>query len=118
MKKISHTRDVFGLAGADSISMKSGYQVVLRYIGAWLRFLISHGKPDMHIVWLRTHQWDLSRALRRLLSGQHPHPPGRWPTSKTGSYLMDQLLWHDSPLTVLRGLAKYPLARLQDRLLP
>lgn len=55
-----------------------------------LRFLIDHGKPNMHIVWLRAHQWDLSRALRRLLSGQHPHPPGRWPTSKTGSYLMDQ----------------------------
>lgn len=86
-----------------------------------LRFLIGHGKPDMDLVWLRAHQWELSRALRRLLSGRHPrkaHTPGRWLTSKTGSYLMGQLLWHDSPLTVLRGLAKYSLARLQDRLLP
>ena len=86
-----------------------------------LRFLIGHGKPDMDIVWLRAHQWELSRALRRLLSGRHPQKaptPGRWSASKTVSYLMQQLLWHDSPLTVLRGLAKYSLARLQDRLLP
>ncbi|MFZ1573728.1 MAG: nucleotidyltransferase family protein [Chromatiaceae bacterium] len=86
-----------------------------------LRFLIGHGKPNMDLVWLRAHQWELSRALRRLLSGRHPQKaptPGRWSTSKTVSYLMHQLPWHDSPLTVLRGLAKYSLARAQDRLLP
>ena len=86
-----------------------------------LRFLIGHGKPDMDIVWLRAHQWELSRALRRLLSGRHPQKaptPGWWSASKTVSYLMGQFLWHDSPLTVLRGLAKYALARVRDRLWP
>jgi hypothetical protein len=86
-----------------------------------LLFLIGYGKPDMDIVWLRARQWELSRALHRLLSERHPQmarAPSCSPASKTGSYLMGQLLWHDSPLTVLRGLAKYSLARLQDRLLP
>jgi hypothetical protein len=86
-----------------------------------LRFLIDHGKPDMDIIRSRARQWELSRALRRLLSGRYPQearPPGAWSASNTGAYLMRQLLWHDSPLTVLRGLAKYSLARLLDRLFP
>jgi hypothetical protein len=84
-----------------------------------LRFLVDHGKPDMAVVWARAQQWELLHALRRLLSGRHPQealPPKAWPASSTGAYLVGQLMWHDKPLTVLRGLAKYSLARLRDRL--
>jgi hypothetical protein len=84
-----------------------------------LRFLVDYGKPNMDIVWARAQQWELSHALRRLLSERYPQealPPKAWPASSTGAYLVGQLMWHDKPLTVLRGLAKYTLARLRDRL--
>jgi hypothetical protein len=84
-----------------------------------LRFLIDHGKPDMEVVWTRAQQWELSHALRRLLSGRYPQevsPSSTWSASKTGTYLMGQLLWHDRLLTLLRGLGRYSLARLRDRL--
>lgn len=86
-----------------------------------LRFLIDRGKPDMDIVRSRARQWELSRALRRLLGGRHPQEasvPGAWSASATGTYLIGQLLWHDKPFTVLRGLAKYSRARLLDWLFP
>lgn len=81
-----------------------------------LWFLVNHGKPDMEIVWSRARQWELSCALRRLLSGRYPQsrsqPPG------PAVYLASQALWHDNFITVLRGLAKYSYARLLDRLYP
>ena len=86
-----------------------------------LRFLIENGKPDMDMVWKRAQEWGLSRALRRLLNGQYPkitYLSGEWSASKTGAYILDQLFWHDNLLTALRGLAKYSLARLRDRLSP
>lgn len=86
-----------------------------------IRFIIENGKPDMDIVRLRASQWELSRAIRRLLSDQHPqqgHSPGEWSTSKLAAYLIGQFLWHDNPLTILHGLAKYSQARLLDWLFP
>lgn len=83
-----------------------------------LRFLINHGKPDMDIIWSRAHQWELSHALRRLLSGRYPQEARPPSAGSASAYLMGQLLWHDSLRTVLRGLAKYSLARLLDRLFP
>ncbi|AAU92987.1 hypothetical protein MCA0893 [Methylococcus capsulatus str. Bath] len=81
-----------------------------------LWFLLNHGRPDMAAVWSRAQQWELSRALRRLLKGHYPaaknKPPGPF------VYLANQALWHDSFLTVLRGVAKYSYARLLDRLYP
>jgi hypothetical protein len=86
-----------------------------------LMFLIDRGKPNMDVVRSRARDWELSRALRRLLSGQHPQNPvvpTKHTASKTATYLLGQLMWHDNPLTVLRGLAKYSLARSKDRLAP
>jgi hypothetical protein len=79
-----------------------------------LWFLINHGKPDIDLVRLRAHQWELTRALRRLSNRQYPrskiHPRG------PAAYLSAQLLWHDNLVTVVRGLAKYSYARLLDQL--
>ena len=83
-----------------------------------LHFLLECGKPDMDIVRVRARQWELSRALRRLLDGRYPREvaaSGDWSASRTATYLLGQVLWHDSPLTVLRGLGNYGLARLRDR---
>ena len=83
-----------------------------------LHFLLECGKPDMNIVRVRARQWELSRALRRLLDGRYPQEAvasGDWSASRTATYLLGQVLWHDSLLTVLRGLANYGLARLRDR---
>jgi hypothetical protein len=86
-----------------------------------LKFLVDRGKPNMNVVRSRARDWELSRALRRLLSGRHPQNPvlpRRYTPAKTAAYLLGQLMWHDNPLTVLRGLAKYSLARCKDRLAP
>ena len=86
-----------------------------------LRFLIEHGKPDMDTVQLRAKQWGLSRALDRLSNQSYPPKTNnshRWSTPKTVFYLANQWFWHDSPATFLKGLAKYSIARLLDRLFP
>lgn len=84
-----------------------------------LHFLVDHGKPDMDIVWSRARQWELSHALHRLLNGRYPkitRSTGAWSVSKTGTYILGQLFWHDRIITALRGLATYSVARLRDRL--
>lgn len=84
-----------------------------------LHFLLEYGKPDMEIVRARARHWELSRALRRLLDGRYPQEAaasGDWSASRTAAYLLGQVFWHDSPLTVVRGLVNYALARLRDRL--
>lgn len=83
-----------------------------------LHFLLKFGKPDMEIVSARARQWELSRALRRLLDGRYPQEAsasGDWSASRTATYLLRQVLWHDSMLTVVRSLANYSLARLRDK---
>ncbi|WP_255556305.1 nucleotidyltransferase family protein [Methylococcus sp. Mc7] len=81
-----------------------------------LWFLLNHGKPDMDIVWSRAQQWELSRALRRLLNRRYRQarskPPGPF------VFLANQAFWHDNFVTVLCGVAKYSYARLLDRLYP
>jgi hypothetical protein len=85
-----------------------------------LAYLIDHAKPDLDLVRARAREWELSRALHRLLTDRYPkktpRTSGRRSAAAIASYFMGQFFWHDRVVTVLRGLGQYSLARIKDRL--
>lgn len=81
-----------------------------------LWFLVNHGKPNMDVVWSRARKWELTRALFRLSNGRYPKKPiqPRGPVA----YLFTASLWHDNPITVVRGLSGLTYACFLDHIFP
>ena len=84
-----------------------------------LRYLLACNGLDMELVQQRARQWQLSRALKRLLAKQYPRNGSHNAEARLGNayrFFATQLGWHDSAATVCRGLLYYAWARLCDRL--